>query len=99
MWRITRFGTIGRNGAIINTIMNDCVNIALLTKSVKRRFTRDGGMIFSWNRKDRSGGLKEEEGKKLIEPAAFALKTSITSGKERVLSFVASKGDTDEGEY
>ena len=92
MWRITRFGTIGRNGGIINTIMNDCINIALLTKSVKRRFTRDDGMIFSWNRKDRSGGLKGEEGKKLTEPAVFALKTSITSGKRAGFKFCCVKG-------
>mgnify|MGYP005684637249 CR=1 FL=1 len=92
MWRITRFGTIGRNGGIISTIMNDCINVALLTKSVKRRLTRDDGMICSWNKKDRSGGLKEEEGKKLIEPAAFALKTSITSGKRAGFKFCCVKG-------
>ena len=88
MWRKAKFGTIGRNGGSIGTITNDCINIALLTKSVKRRLTRDDGMICSWNRKDRSGGLKKEEGKKLIEPSVFALKTSITSGKRAGFKFL-----------
>ena len=71
MLRKTRIGAIGRNGGSISTIINDYINIVLLTKSVKRRFPKDDGMIFSWNGKDRSGGLKEEEGKKCIESHVF----------------------------
>ena len=71
MLRKTRIGAIGCNGGSIGTIINDCINIVLLTKSVKRRFPKDDGMICSWDGKDRSGGLKEEEGKKFIESHVF----------------------------
>ena len=88
MWRKTRFGTIGRNGGSIGTIMNDCINIALLTKSVKRRFFGDDGMSCFGNGKDRSGGLKEEEGKKCVEPAVFAMKAYIASGKRAGFNYL-----------
>ena len=81
MLRKKRYGVIGRNGGSIDTIIDDYINIALSTKIVKRRFAEDDGMICSWNGKDRSGGLKEEEGKKFVESAVFVIETSIASSK------------------
>ena len=68
MLRKKSSGAVGLNSGSIGTIINDCFDIVLLTKGVKRWLACDYSVVFSWKGNNSSGGLKNQEGYTFVEP-------------------------------